>query len=100
MNDLTIVLAVAGVFKGGGDPAALPPEDEGTFQRWLSRLADALKRLAGKAAEALPTILRSVVGTILIFYSKAVGLVAEHTWALIVVVAGLIEILVKQKILG
>ena len=58
---------------------------------------DTLKILSGKAVEALPAILRGVVGAILIschfviILSKAVGLVAEHTWALIVFDAGLLK---------
>ena len=46
------------------------------------------KRLAGKVVEALPAIVGSVVGAILSFFGKAVGVVAENTWALIVFVAG------------
>ena len=60
--------------------------------KWLNRLADALKRLAGKAVEALPAVVESVVGAILSFLGKAVGFVADHTWTLIVFVAGLIGV--------
>ena len=56
-----------------------------------------LKRLAGKASEALPTIAGSVVGAILSFLGKAVGFAAEHTWALIVFVAGLVGWWLVQK---
>ena len=49
-----------------------------------------LKDLQEKAAEALLAIVGSVVGAILSFLGKAVGFVAEHTWALIVFGAGLI----------
>ena len=47
------------------------------------------KTFCGKAVEALPAILGSVSGAILCFLAKAVGLLAEHRWALIVFVAGL-----------
>ena len=67
-----------------------PPKGEGALKKWLDRLANALKRLAGKAIELLPAIVGSVVGATLNFFGKAVGFVAEHTWALIVFVAGLI----------
>ena len=60
------------------------------MKKWLNRLVDALKRLAGKAAEALPAIVESVVGAILSFLGRAVGFVAEHTWALIVFVVGVV----------
>ena len=70
----------------------------GCFKKWLDRLADELKRLSGKAVEALPAIIGSVVGAILSFLGKAVGFVAEHTWALIVFVAGLIGWWLMQKV--
>ena len=53
---------------------------EGALRKWLDRLADALKRLAGKAVEALPALSGSGVGAVLSFLEKAVGFVAEHTW--------------------
>ena len=59
---------------------------------------EALKRLAGKVAEALPAIVGSVVGAILNFLRKAVRFVAEHTWGLIVFVAGLIGYWLIQKV--
>ena len=71
-----------------------PSKDEG----WLDRLADALKRLTGKAAEALPAIVGSVVGAILSFLGKTVRFVAEHTWALIDFVAGLIGVWLMQRV--
>ena len=64
----------------------------------VDRLADALKRLAGKAVEALPAIVGSVVGAILSFLGKAVGFVAENTWVLIVFTAGLIAWWLMQKV--
>ena len=69
--------------------------------RWrdkLDRLADALKRLTGKVIEALPAIVRSVVGAILSFLVKTVGFVAEHAWVLIVFVVGLIGVWLIQKV--
>ena len=53
---------------------------EGAMKKWLGRLADVLKRLVGKAVEALPAISGSGVGAVLNFLEKAVGFVAEHTW--------------------
>ena len=78
----TIVLAVTG--EGGGGAPGSPPKDEGEFRKWvkkqLNRLANALKRLAGKAVAALPGIIGSVVGAILSFLGKTVGFLAQHTW--------------------
>ena len=71
----TIVLAITGVFGGGGGgTGGSTPKDEGVLKIWLDRLANALKRLAGKAIEALPAIV-----AILCFLGKAIGFVAEHT---------------------
>ena len=63
MTISTIALAITGVIGGGG--SASPPKNERTLKKWLNRLTDALKRLVGKAAEALPAIVGSVVGAIL-----------------------------------
>ena len=57
-----------------------------------------LGRLAGKAVEALPDIVESVVGAILSFLGKAVGFIAEHTWALIAFAAGLIGVWLIQRV--
>ena len=99
MTVSTIVLAITGVFGGGrGGGSASSPKDEGALKKWLSRLADALKRLAGKAVEALPAIVGIVVGTILSFHGKAVRFIAEHTWVLIAFAAGLIGVWLMQRV--
>ena len=93
------MLGITGVFSGGGGGAGgSPPKAEGILKKWLDRLANAVKRLAGKAVEALPAIVRSVVGTILSFFGKAVGFVAERTWAIIVFPAGLVGWWLIQKV--
>ena len=81
MTISTIVLAITGVCGGGGGVGGSPSKDEGVFEK-IDRLADTLKRLTGKAVEALPAIVGSVVGAILSFLGKTVGFFAEHTWAL------------------
>ena len=93
-----IVLAITGVFGGNGETGGSPPKEEGILKKWLDRLADALKRLPGKAVEALPAIVGSAVGAILIFLGKAFGFVAEHRWALIIFVAGLADLCLMQKV--
>ena len=77
MTIATIVLAITGVFGGTGGTGGTPSKDNGTLKKWLDRLADALKRLARKVAEALPAIVGSVVGANLSFLGKAVGFVAN-----------------------
>ena len=96
MTNSTIALAITGVFGGDGRTGVSPPKDEVVLKKWLDRLADALKRLTGKAIEALPVILGSIVGAS--FLEKAVGFVAEHTWALIIFVVRLIGVLLMQKV--
>ena len=82
MTISTFALTITGACGGGGGGS--PPKDEGVLNKWLNRLADALKRLAGKVVEALSAMIGSVVGAILSFLGKVVGFVAKHTWALIV----------------
>ena len=94
----TIVLSIIGDFGGGGGTGGSPPKDKCTLKKWLDRLADAIKRLARKGAEALPAIIGSVVGTILSLLAKAVGLVPEHKWAVIVFAAGVIGWWLMQKV--
>ena len=93
----TIVLSVMGDFGGGGTGGS-PSKNNGTLKKWLDRLADAFKRFARKAAEALPVIIGSVVGAILSFLGKVVGFVAKHTWALIVFAAAVIRWWLTQKV--
>ena len=81
------MLAITGVFGGGGRAGGSPPKDEGILKKWLGRLANGLKRLAEKAVEALPAIVGRFAGAILSFLGKVVGFIAEHTWALIVICA-------------
>ena len=87
-----IILAITGVFGGEGGTEGPPSKDEGVLKKWLDRLADALKRLAGNAAEASPAFVGSVVGTALSFLGKVVGSVAEDTRAFIAFVTGRIEV--------
>ena len=98
MTISTIVLASTGVFGGGRCLAVFLPKDEGALTKWLRRLTDVLKRLAGKAAEALHVIIESAVGATLSFFGKAVGFVSEHTWVLTVFVAGLLWVWLMQKV--
>ena len=81
MTIWTNVLAITGVFGGVEGCSASAPKCEEAFKKWLRRLADAPKRLAGKANEALLVIVGSVGGAILSFLGKAVEFVSEHTWA-------------------
>ena len=67
MTISTIVLTITGVFGRGEGARGSTPKDEGVLKKWLKRLADVLKRLTGKAVEALPTIVGSAVGAILSF---------------------------------
>ena len=90
----TIMVAITGAFGVGVGVGSSPPRDEGVLNKWLKRLADALKWLAGKAVEALPAIVESVVS----FLGKVVGFVAEHTRISIVFVAGRIGVWLMQRV--
>ena len=83
-----IVFAITGVFGGRG--SVFPTKREGTLKKWLNKLVDALRKLGGKAFEALPAIVGNIAGTILSFLGKADGFDVKNTWALIAFVAGLI----------
>ena len=63
----TMILFITGVFGGGRGAGGSSPKDKEVLKKWLDRLADALKRLAEKAVEALPAIVESVVAAILSF---------------------------------
>ena len=74
---LTIVLTIAGVFGGSGGTGGSPatPEDEGgVLKKWLDKLANALNILIGKAVEALPATVASIVGAILSFFKQGRGI--------------------------
>ena len=79
MTISTIVLAITGVFGGDEWTGGSPPKDEALLKKWFDRLANVLKRLAGKAVEALPVIVVSFVGAILSFLGKGVEFAAAHT---------------------
>ena len=98
MTISTIVLAIIGIFGGRKEIGGFPPKDKGALKKWLDRIANVLKILAGKTFESLPAIVGSVVGTILSLLGKAVGFVSEHTWALIVFVAGFVGVWLMQKV--
>ena len=66
MTISTIVLAITGTFGGGGGGGGSPTKDEGVLNKWLNRLAGALKKL--------PAIVGSIVGVILSFLCKALDL--------------------------
>ena len=98
MTISTIFLPIAGLFGVGRGTEGSPPKHGVILKKWLDRLADALKRLAGNAVEAFPAIVGSAVSAILSFLGKAVGFVAEHTLALTVFAAGLFGWWLMQKV--
>ena len=98
ITNATIALAIEGVFGGGSGGTSGSSSGNGTLKKWLDRLADALIMFEGKTIEALTVIVGSIVGAILSFFGKAVGFVAENTWAIIVFVAGLIAWWLMQNV--
>ena len=99
MTISTIVLAITGVYGGGSGGVGGPPSKyKETLKKWLDRLANAFKRLAGKAVEVLPAIVGSVAGVILSFLGKAAGFVAGNTLAIIAFAAAVIGMWLMQKV--
>ena len=102
----TIVVAVTGGGgsdgTGGGESGGKPSNDKNKLKKWvkdvLQCLANALKRLAGKAAAALPGIIGSVIGAVLNYLSKAVGFLAKNTWAVITLIIGIIGYWLYRKL--
>ena len=69
----TTILALTGLFEGGGNPATYcyshATKRRRGFENCLKKPTGALKRLAGKAFNVLPTIIGNVVAvTILIIF--------------------------------
>ena len=60
------------------------------LEKMVTQANKCTQKTCRKGCLAMPAIMESVVGAILSFLGKAVGFVAEHTWALIVFVAGLL----------
>ena len=98
MTISTIVLHIEGVFGGSRGAGGYPSKDKRTLKKWLDRLADVLKSLAGKAAEELPAIIGSVVAATLSYLGKAVGFGAQHILMVIVFIAGLIAVWLMQRV--
>ena len=103
----TIAVAVTGGgggSTGGGTGGGKPPKDKNKLKKWvkdvLQRLANALKRLAGKAAAALPGIIGSVIGAVLNFLSKWVDFLAKNTWAVITLITGIIGYWIYEKVVS
>ena len=95
----TISLTITDVL--GGSPAASgSPKDKGTLKKWLQKLPDTLKRLAGKTVEILPAIVGNAVGAILSILSKAAEFVAKPARTLVAFLAGLIMVDAKCKKIG
>ena len=70
------LLLQASLGEEGSLAASGSPADEGIYKRWLNRVVDVVKRLAGKSAEALHAII-SIVGATLSFLGKVVVCVAK-----------------------
>jgi hypothetical protein len=102
----TVVLAIG----GGGGPAgaaagagaAGTAGTTGTAKEWLKKhlhsLGQLLANLAGKTAAALPGIIGSVVSWLLSFLSKSVGWMADHVWALVGPVAGVLYLMAYRAL--
>ena len=97
----TLVLALTGSGGTVTPPSPPPaPSDKGGLREWAKKTLQALGRvlakLAGKAAAALPGIIGSIVSWLLGTLGKAAGWLAEHVWALVVAVGGLLFLAARE----
>jgi hypothetical protein len=89
----TVVLAIG---SGGGTAGAAAGAGgtAGTAKAWLKNhlhsLGQLLANQAGKMAAALPGIIGSIVSWLLNFLSKSAGWLADHVWALVGSVTGVL----------
>ena len=86
---------------GGGTTPPKPPSKEGVkdwVKKQLHNLARLLANLAGKAAAALPGVIRSIVSWLLSATGKVVNWFGNNLWALVVLVAGLLYAAAKEWI--
>ena len=95
----TLVLALTGGGSGAVPPAPTPPDKKGLadwVKKHLQSLGRALAKLAGKAAAALPGIIGSVVSWLLNLLAKSASWLAEHLWAVVVGVGGLLLVATRE----
>jgi hypothetical protein len=90
------VVALVGTGGGASQAPTPTPADKKGLKEWVKHQLEAIRRLlgrlAGKAAAALPGVVGSIVSWLLSTLGKAVGWLAENTWALLVGVAGLLAL--------
>ena len=87
----TIVLAIPGG-SGGGAGAPPQPPGKGGAKEWIKKqlqsLGRILAKLAGKAADALPGIIGSIVSWLLSLLGKTAVWLAGNLWAVLLAVGG------------
>ena len=91
----TLVTALTGRQAGGSPPTPPQPSPGGGgvadwAKKTLRALGQALARLAGKAASALPGIIGSVVSWLLRLLASGATWLAGNLWALVVALGGLL----------
>lgn len=99
----TLVLALTGS-AATVTPTPPPPTDKGGVKQWIKKhlqnLGQALSRLAGRAAAALPGILGSIAGWLLTFLATVIGWVATNLWTLVVAVVGFLLLALRDWLAG
>lgn len=85
------VVATAGGGAGGGGTGG-----GSWIKNQLKALGRLLSRLAGKAVDALPSIIGAIVSWLLNFLSKTASWLAEHVWALVVAAGGLLYVYITK----
>ena len=100
----TIVLALTGGSGGGVAPPQPPqPPGKGGVKEWLKKhlqsLGRILAKLAGKAAAALPGIIRSIVSWLLSLLRKTAVWLSSNLWAVLLAVGGLLLVAAREWLL-
>ena len=81
-------------------PTPKKPDSKEGVKEWikkqLSSLSNVLSKLAGKAVDALPGIIGSIVSWLLSTAGKAIGWLGNNLWALVVGIGGLLFITARE----
>ena len=75
-----------------------PSNDPDSVRQWVKKKLQALARLLRKLGASLPAILGSIVSWVLNMLKKGVLFMAEHTYAFITFIAGLVGYWIYEQI--
>ena len=76
------------------------PKEKGGIKEWIKKLGKLLANLAGKAADALPGIIGSIISWLLSVTGNIVNWFANNLWMLLILVVGLLYTAARDFILN